>query len=114
MPLLSPVSQPENLDSANVLKQELRDRETMGHWASKKVEKNELHAYQAQWNADSLDGLTGMRAARRNAGERLWLTDTKAHVRRVTHQKEALLLGVCIGIMVMLALDIARSTWNNF
>ena len=105
MPLLTPVPNSENLDSPGVLKQEFKDRETMGHWASKKVEKDELHAYQAEFNARSLDGLTGLRAARRNAGERLWLTETKAHIRRVAVQREALFLGIGIGILLMVIFE---------
>ncbi|MCJ1470919.1 hypothetical protein MMC07_009567 [Pseudocyphellaria aurata] len=56
----------------------LKDRETMGHWASVKIEKNQLHAYQKEWNANSLNGLTGLRVARRDAGERLWVTESTA------------------------------------
>lgn len=80
---------------------ELRDRETMGHWASKKVEKNELHAYQAEWNASSLDGLTGLRVARRDAGERLWVTGSRVYLTRIVKQREALCWGIGIGILMM-------------
>lgn len=102
MPLLAPVTNSENLDSPDALKQEFKDRATMGHWASKQVEKNELLAYQVEWNAQSLDGLTGLRTARRDAGERLWLTEMKAQIRRVVAQREALFLGIGIGIVLML------------
>ena len=74
----------------------------MGHWASVKIEKNQLHAYQRDWNANSLDGLTGLRVARRDAGERLWVTETTAHVRRVAAQKEALVIGIGIGCLLTL------------
>ena len=60
----------------------LQDRETMGHWASKKMEKGELEEYQRDWNYDSLDGLTGMRAARRQRGERMWIGDARTWIRR--------------------------------
>ncbi|MCJ1428426.1 hypothetical protein MMC29_006336, partial [Sticta canariensis] len=89
VPLLS--SAPINGDPASLdMKPVLKDRETLGHWASVKIEKNQLHAYQKEWNANSLDGLTGMRVARRDAGERLWATETTAHLRRIAAQKEAL------------------------
>lgn len=81
----------------------------MGHWASKQMEKNELHAYQAEWNAKSLDGLPGLRVARRDAKERLWLTGTKAHVQRVVAQREALLLGIGIGMILMLVVEAVRA-----
>lgn len=55
----------------------------MGYWASVKIEKNQLHAHQLDWNAKNLDGLTWLRVARRDVDERLWVTETTAHVRRI-------------------------------
>ncbi|KAI9732383.1 MAG: hypothetical protein M1834_001591 [Cirrosporium novae-zelandiae] len=67
----------------------LRDRETMGHWASKKVATNQLHAYQAEWNHDSLDGLTGLKTARRDHGEKvLWVKDAEVVVRGALGRKD--------------------------
>ncbi|GAB1218023.1 hypothetical protein ATERTT37_007269 [Aspergillus terreus] len=50
----------------------LKDRETMGHWASKKVEGNVLHEYQRLNNSASLDGLPGLRSALKDAGRSVW------------------------------------------
>ncbi|CAM6102778.1 unnamed protein product [Calypogeia fissa] len=72
------------------------DRETLGHWASKKVEKKQLQAYQQEWNSDSLDGLTGLRAARRGRGDILWYTDLRASLRRILAQREAVAFGFCV------------------
>ncbi|KAK2880692.1 hypothetical protein FQN49_000461 [Arthroderma sp. PD_2] len=41
----------------------LQDRETISEWGEKKSVKNELFKYQREWNAESLDGLPGMRTA---------------------------------------------------
>ena len=82
----------------------LKDRETLGHWASKKIETNTLQAYQAQNNAGSLDGLTGLRAARRERGERFLLTEAKASYRRILGQREALLWGLATGMVMMFLL----------
>ena len=79
----------------------LKDRETMGHWASKMVDKNELQNYQAKWNAESLDGLPGLRVVRRDRGERLWLTGFKARGWRILGQREGLLWGLLWGALVM-------------
>lgn len=79
----------------------LQDRETMGHWASKMINKNELQKYQAQWNADSLDALPGLSVARRDRGEMLWLTGLKARGRRIMGQREGLAWGVVAGVLVM-------------
>src|SRR5690349_18464653 len=58
----------------------LEDRDTLGHWAGKQVSSGTLHDYQSRNNARSLDGLPGLRAARKQAGERLWCEDIKARV----------------------------------
>ena len=85
------------------------DRETMGHWASNKIDKNELHTYQMEWNAKSLDGLSGLRAARRDLGERLWLADRKAAVMQVMAQREALIAGILIGIILAFVARLGES-----
>ena len=97
--LSTTTSTPCSADGDEVLRKPiLKDRETMGHWASKQIEKGALEDYQAQWNADSLDGLTGLRAARRKNGERLWVTDLRARYRRVMGQREARVVGICGGV----------------
>lgn len=64
------------------------------------VTKHEMQAYQAAMNASSLDGLTGLRAARRLAGERLWLTGGKARARRIAAQWDTVGVGVLIGLLL--------------
>jgi hypothetical protein len=76
------------------------DRETMGHWASKRVEANTLHEYQKEWNYDSLDGLTGLKVARRDRGEILWFTDLQASFRRIIAQREALAFGFVLATIL--------------
>lgn len=70
-----------------------------------KIEKDELQAYQAKWNASSLDGLTGLRAARRRAGERLWLTEGKSRVRRAMASREVLVMGILIGMFLVIVVQ---------
>jgi hypothetical protein len=89
-----------SLDSEKALETAFEDRETLGHWASKKVEKDEMQTYQMEWNAKSLDGLNGLKAARRNRGERLWLTDTQATMTRIMAQREAVVFGIFIGVFM--------------
>ncbi len=55
-----------------------------------------------QWNAKSLDGLHGLRSARRDLGQRLWLEDRKASLMTILAQKEALSLGIVIGVLLAL------------
>ncbi len=87
----------------------LEDRETLSQWAGKKLEKGELQDYQKEWNNESLDGLPGLRAARRDMGERLWWGDLKAWLRRNAHVWHLILtalLSVLSTIMVMQVLGL--------
>ncbi|PSS22101.1 hypothetical protein M430DRAFT_99469 [Amorphotheca resinae ATCC 22711] len=89
------------------------DRDTLGHWASNKVEKNELMSYQMEWNSHSLDGLNGMRSARRESGERLWFGDMKARAKRILAQREALLVGIIMGFLLALMARMGQAFLNN-
>ncbi|KAL8806074.1 MAG: hypothetical protein Q9182_001606, partial [Xanthomendoza sp. 2 TL-2023] len=72
----------------------LKDRATMGHWASKQIEKNALRDYQKKMNAYSLDGLPGFRAALRDSGKSVWWAKVGALFRRIGAQKEAFGVGM--------------------
>ena len=85
------------------------DRETMGHWASKKVEKNELHKYQAEWNSNSLDGLTGLRAAMKDQGEKLLLAEFQAWMRRMWGQREAVAVGFTLSSIIFFIWSLAQA-----
>jgi hypothetical protein len=89
------------------------DRETIGHWGANKVEKNELLPYQEKNNAYSLDGLTGLRTARRGIGESLWLGDTKARMRRILAPRESVVTGVFLGIMLVLLVQFMAVALNG-
>ncbi|KAL1304048.1 hypothetical protein AAFC00_000485 [Neodothiora populina] len=74
------------------------DRQTLGHWASKRVEKGEMVDYQAKNNARSLDAMPGLKAARRTNGEMIWLEDFKAFLRTLLHQWQAVIIGMLLAI----------------
>ena len=86
----------------------LLDRDTLGHWAHKRIESNSLLEYQAEWNSSSLDGCPGMRAAMRDHGETVWLALAKARMRRMLAQKEALMLGIMLGVVLLLGLQMLQ------
>ncbi len=89
-----------------------QDREMMGHWASNKIEKNELLTYQQTWNSNSLDGLTGLRSARRGKGEVLWVTDLEARLRRIVGQKDSVIFGfllACFAFWLFRSMELVRS-----
>lgn len=85
------------------------DRETMGHWASKRIKANTLHAYQKEWNYDSLDGLTGLKAARKARGEILWVTDLQASFKRIMAQREALAFGFILATILSIISKLVES-----
>ncbi len=80
----------------------LLDRDTLGHWSRKKIENNQLLEYQAENNFSSLDGCPGMRAAMRDHGDIVWLTMARARARRIAAQKEALIVGIALGMVFLL------------
>ena len=60
----------------------LHDRDTLGHWAGKQISAGRLRAYQRDNNYSSLDGLPGLRVARKDKGERLWYGDVKMKLKQ--------------------------------
>ncbi|KAH6885808.1 hypothetical protein B0T10DRAFT_84953 [Thelonectria olida] len=76
-------------------------RPTMDAWIRKRVENKTVQEYHNQTNVFSMDGLPGLKAARRGVGETLWVGDAKARAKRVLGQSEAILLGVLIGVVLM-------------
>jgi len=87
----------------------LEDRPTMNKFAGRQEEKGELHEYQAEWNASSLDGLPGLKVARRDSGERLWLTDLRTRIRSIRAQKQGMAAGIIIGALLMYLLTTVAS-----
>jgi len=83
----------------------LTDRSTMNSFASKMEAKGKLREYQAGFNQRSLDGLPGLRVARRDKDEWLWLSDLEASVRRIKAQMGVLILGLVIGMMLMAVMN---------
>ena len=92
----------EDAEGNKELEPVLLDRDTLGHWSRKKIENNQLLDYQAEWNSGSLDGCPGMRAAMRDHGDIVWLTLAGARVRRIAAQKEALIVGIALGMVLLL------------
>ena len=102
VPLLSAGPKSGDADSSKELIPILEDRDTMGHWSRNKIEKNELLEWQAYYNSSSIDGCPGMRSAMRDHGDRVWFVLIRARVRRLLAQKEALSVGLCVGVVLVL------------
>ena len=107
------LSRNTSCDVANAPEMVFEDRETIGHWGANKVEKNELLPYQEKNNAYSLDGLTGLRTARRGIGERLWLRDIQASAKRILAPKDSIIVGVFVGVILVLLLQLMSSAFKS-
>ncbi|OJI96628.1 hypothetical protein ASPVEDRAFT_48778 [Aspergillus versicolor CBS 583.65] len=88
----------------NEPKPDFKDRETLGNWASKRVEAGDIRAYQGEWNSRSLDGLPGLRTALQDKGQSVILANfgnwTRYHRDEIEFVKtSALLLFVAMAIL---------------
>jgi hypothetical protein len=79
-------------------------RPTLDLWAGKSADGNRIREYQRVNNADSIDGLPGLRAGRRDAGEWLFVRDARAWAARVLRDGEAVLFGFCLALVLVFAL----------
>lgn len=77
------------------------ERPTLDAWVKKRVENNTVQAYHNEKNVSSLDGLPGLKAARRGVGETLWVGDAKARIIRILAQWEAIMVGFILGVVVV-------------
>ena len=84
----------------------LLDRDTMGHWAHKKVETNTLLDYQAEKNSSSMDGFPAMRSAMRDRGDSVWFALLNARMRRIGTQWDAILVGIILGVALLLSVQL--------
>lgn len=82
------------------------ERDTLDDWARKQVEKRELGDFQKRCNHRSLDGLPGMMSVRRSYDENIAVEDTKAWLRKVSRQQDAVALGFGLGLLFMVVLSL--------
>ena len=76
----------------------LYDRDTLTSFAVKFEAQGKMLEYRAKNNSRSLDGLPGLRAARRDKGERVWLEGLEKVWRRLVAQREGVLLGFLLAL----------------
>jgi hypothetical protein len=74
------------------------DRRTLDENWRRRAVNGTIEEYQAGNNAESLDGLPGLRTARRTAGQYLFLADLKARVRRAAAEVDGIALGVAVSL----------------
>lgn len=81
------------------------ERPHLDHWAGSMVTKNAALKYQAQNNARSMDGLPGLKTARRDNSEMLWVGDAAAYFRRMSAEKVSVAIGFTLGFFVYFILS---------
>jgi hypothetical protein len=107
-PTASDTSQSEkNTDELDELAV-FENRPTLASWAAGQVEKNSMFDYQSTKNAYSIDGLPGLRSARRATGQSLILTDAKAWARRIAAEWQAVVTGFVLAIIMYTILRFAE------
>ncbi|GKT87196.1 pyridoxamine phosphate oxidase family protein [Colletotrichum tofieldiae] len=87
------------------------ERPTLDFYWKKRVDNNTVNKYQVETNRTSIDGLPGLRAARRDAGETLWLADAKARLVRAVRETDGVLLGVLLTVFVYYAAAWGTAWW---
>lgn len=93
-------------DAADADAPEATNQDTLDDWARRKVERRELSDFQKAMNHRSLDGLPGMMSARRAYDENIAVEDTKAWLRKVSRQQDAVALGFGFGIVFMILMHL--------
>ncbi|KZO96625.1 pyridoxamine phosphate oxidase family protein [Calocera viscosa TUFC12733] len=87
-----------------VLNGSFTERPALDKWSSRMVQRGELTKYRTDWNVRSLDGLTGLRQARREKGEWLIVGDVVAWLKMMWGLRDAVLFGIVLGVLVVLLL----------
>lgn len=91
------------------------NRPTLDKWARHKADANEIREYQTANNAKSMDGLPGLRLARRDAGEWIRLGDIRTRAYSIfMHEKAALFTGAILAIIVYFVLYWAKGLYSSF
>ncbi|KAF4123683.1 pyridoxamine phosphate oxidase [Geosmithia morbida] len=81
------------------------DRPTLDQWAGAKVESAKMLDYHNKNNVYSVDGLPGLRTARRDVGQRLWVYDVRAWLANVAAERNGLVTGFSLGLILCLVLS---------
>ena len=83
------------------------DRLTLGEAVRKMMKNSKLEDYQKTNNSMSLDGLPGLKCARKAEGHSLWMDLLETRAKRVIAQKDALFTGVLFAVLIMVLMRMA-------
>ncbi|KAL9088463.1 MAG: hypothetical protein Q9165_006187 [Trypethelium subeluteriae] len=79
-----------------------QDRSTLGDWAGKMVKNEKILEYQKQNNSASLDGLPGLKCARKAQGHPPWMDFLEVKAKRIIAEKDGLFIGAACTLLIML------------
>lgn len=83
------------------------ERPTLDKWAGGQVEGDKVQEYHRKNNVDSIDGLPGLRTARRAVGQTLWLADLQSWASRRAAEWQSVCLGFLLALVFGLFLKSA-------
>jgi hypothetical protein len=75
------------------------ERPTLDKWAKTQADGNKILEYQVLKNSTSIDGLPGLKSARRGTGQSMWLEDVKARARNILAEKDAIATGFAFALV---------------
>lgn len=82
----------------------LHDRDTLGHWGRKQIDAGTIDAYRAKNNSYSLDGLPGLRRARRDGGDLTWISEIKEIIKQKTFYWQMAFVAILSAVLTVLCL----------
>lgn len=82
------------------------NRPTLDKSLATKAEQGLVFEYHRKNNVMSLDRVPGLRAARRDIGQRIWLVDMQARIARVAAEKDALAVGFASAVLLYFLLTL--------
>ncbi|KAI1496225.1 hypothetical protein F5X99DRAFT_401119 [Biscogniauxia marginata] len=94
-----------NHSSATDNRESFEERHTLEKWLVSKADKKALQGYQVKLNSRSLDGLLGLRVARKMGGEWILTEEFLSYMNNVFWHPGALCLGVVIGVFLVLSVS---------
>ncbi|KAK2025601.1 pyridoxamine phosphate oxidase [Colletotrichum zoysiae] len=89
------------------------ERPTLDFFWKQRVDNNTVGTYHVEKNRTSIDGLPGLRAARRDAGETLWVADARARLARAARETDGVLLGVLLVVLAYCAVAWGAAVWTR-
>lgn len=83
---------------------QFRDRLSLNKWADGMQKQGKLKNYHTKNNRTSMDGLPGLKIARKSSGQWMWLEDIRTLLLRAASESAGILLGLFLGTTIFLTM----------